>query len=226
MYKSNAAIAAGQDNDMPTSNQNIIHSLSHVSTDSPIRSDMPSESDFENSGENGRSLKSCLDILRRLQHAANLSESEVIDLLRLHSEINNTLRAGDVLRTSNNPTGDYAEYLAKQRMGLDLEPPNQRGYDAVDACGFRYQIKGRRITPHNPAMQFGVVRNVDGHPFDFLIGIILNEEWSVRRAIKLTRDTFLQLAHFNEHVNGYILVWNDDMFGRPGVENITHLFVL
>ncbi|HRH80091.1 MAG TPA: ADP-ribosylglycohydrolase family protein [Thiobacillaceae bacterium] len=226
MYKSNAAIAGGQDGEMLTPNHNIIHRFSHVSTERSKRSDMPTYPDSNDRDDNEHSIESCIHLLRSIRAAGELPESVIADLLNLYSETINTLKSHHVLRTANNPTGDYAEHLAKTRMGLELEPPNQRGYDAVDACGFRYQIKGRRITPHNPAMQFGVVRNIDGHPFDFLVGVILNEDWSVRRAIKLTRNAFLEFAPFNNHQNGHILVWNDHNFGRLGVEDVTHLFVL
>jgi len=40
-------------------------------------------------------------------------------------------------------TGELAEYLAAQALGLTLAPARAPGYDAVDTAGRKLQIKGR-----------------------------------------------------------------------------------
>ena len=43
-----------------------------------------------------------------------------IELLSLHSEILTQLRFRGVIRTKNNPVGDYAEWLVSNALGMTL----------------------------------------------------------------------------------------------------------
>jgi hypothetical protein len=66
----------------------------------------------------------------------------VTDLLAAHCAILDELRTRNILRSKNNPTGDYAEWLVPTKLGLRLENNSAKGWDATDAAGVRYQIKG------------------------------------------------------------------------------------
>jgi hypothetical protein len=77
-----------------------------------------------------------------------------------HVEILDELRSRKVVRTSNSPVGDYAEWLVARRMGLKLMTSSMAGYDAFDDQGIRYQIKCRRITRKKKAFQLGAIRNL------------------------------------------------------------------
>lgn len=55
------------------------------------------------------------------------------------------LCARGITRTSNNPTGDLAEYLFCRTFGWKQVDNSKANIDAVDSAGLRYQIKGRRI---------------------------------------------------------------------------------
>ena len=67
------------------------------------------------------------------------------DLLGLHAGIMDGLRRRGVARSANNPTGSLAEFLFCRAFLWEQADNSQRGYDAVDGSGKRYQIKGRRL---------------------------------------------------------------------------------
>src|SRR5947209_7395503 len=91
----------------------------------------------------------------------DLTALTVPDLLGLYVSVLAELRRRKVVRTSNNPVGDYAEWLVADRLNLALTNNSNAGYDAVDVNGLRYQIKSRRLTPENPSTQLGAIRDLD-----------------------------------------------------------------
>ena len=54
-----------------------------------------------------------------------------------------------VIRTANNPIGDYGEYYVATKYGLKLGVNSQRDYDATDKKNKKYQIKARLIKDKN-----------------------------------------------------------------------------
>ena len=101
----------------------------------------------------------------------NIKKLNIRELLELYSSIMKELMGRKIIRTSNNPVADIAEYLVSQKMHLELAINSMPGYDALDKKGARYQIKSRRITTHNKSRQLGVIRNLDQNKFDFLVGV-------------------------------------------------------
>ena len=76
-----------------------------------------------------------------------------IELLRLHARIVEELRDRAIARTSNNPTGDLAEYLFCKAFDWRPTENSKAHIDATAADGTRFQIKGRRITRHSESRQ-------------------------------------------------------------------------
>ena len=52
----------------------------------------------------------------------------------------------------------------------------------VIRAGRKFEIKGRRPTPENSSRQLSALRDLDEKPFNFLVGILFDEDFSVRRA--------------------------------------------
>lgn len=144
------------------------------------------------------------------------------ELLATHSAVLNELQHRNVIRSKNNPTGDYAEWLVSTKLGFTLESNSAKGFDATDLQGRRYQIKGRRVTPENKSTQLGVIRNLDGKDFDFLVGVIFDETWQVCYAAKIPYQTVHLLATFRPHINGHIMHLRATIFDMPDVEDISH----
>ena len=61
----------------------------------------------------------------------------------------------------------------------------------MDSNGRRYEIKGRRITRHNSSTQMSVIRQLDACRFDFLVGVLFEEDFSVRRACVVPHNVVL-----------------------------------
>lgn len=112
----------------------------------------------------------------------DLESLSSVELLRLFARVMTELRSRGVVRGANNPVADYAEGLVAAALGLSLVAKSSTGHDAVDADGRRYEIKGRRPTKENPSAQSRVVRGLDAKHFDFLVGVVFNEDFSVSRA--------------------------------------------
>lgn len=153
--------------------------------------------------------------------ADNLSKHSVPQLLALHSEVLTELRTRGICRSANNPTGDYCEWLVAASLGLTLADNSSKGFDAVDADGLRYQIKGRRRAPGSRGTQLSAIRSMDVRSFDVLIAVMLSADWSVQMAFKIPHDLVKALATFKPHVNGHVLHLRPALKQQPGVEDIT-----
>lgn len=95
-------------------------------------------------------------------------------LLVLHSELADELRARGITRSSNNPTGDLAEYLFCRAFIWEQADNSERNVDAVGPDGTRYQIKGRRIKRFKKSRQLSAIRDMAGSHFDFIAGVLFN----------------------------------------------------
>ena len=102
------------------------------------------------------------------------------DLLGLHAGIMDELRRRGVARSANNPTGSLAEFLFCRAFSWEQADNSQRGYDAVDGNGKRYQIKGRRLHRYNRSRQLSAIRDVEG--FDALAAVLFDHQYRVSRA--------------------------------------------
>lgn len=153
-----------------------------------------------------------------------IEKMSVPDLLQTYALVLEELRARGIVRTSNNPIGDYAEWLVAKQLGLELSANSTASYDATDNKGIRYQIKSRRVTSRNPSTQLGAIRNLVKHGFDFLIAIIFNERFEVQIVVSIPYETVQQYAKFKDHVNGHILMLRGGILLDPNTKNLTNLF--
>lgn len=133
------------------------------------------------------------------------------ELLATYSELMEELRRRQVVRTSNNPAADYAEKIAMQRLTLIQVGKEQKGFDAVDAQGCKYQIKGRRLTRHNSSRQLSVIRNLNEHLFDYLVAVIFDEVFAVQEIWKIPHRFIVDHSTFSQHQNGHILFADPDV---------------
>ena len=132
----------------------------------------------------------------------NLTEKE---LLQHQAEILNELTQRGVIRTQNNPLGDYTEWLVANALGLELQPNARAGYDGLREDGARFQIKGRRITPANRSRQLSTIRNFEEGNFEYLAAVVYNEHFDVIEALLIPHEVVGEYAQYREYVNGHIL---------------------
>lgn len=130
----------------------------------------------------------------------------LVELLQINTQSIRELRKRKVVRTWNAPVADYAEWLVANKLNLTLETNSRKGYDAIDDCGVRYQIKSRHLSTENGSRQLSVIRNLDREEFDFLIAVIFNPDFSINQAVKILNSDIGKFSTYNPHQNGNILI--------------------
>ena len=113
-----------------------------------------------------------------------------VELLEAHGEIIDELVHRKVVRTHNNPIGDYTEWLVCNSLGLQVQGNSKSSFDAIDSQGIRYQIKGRREAKNR--VQFSTIRNYDAHGFDFMVAVAFDPDYSIRFAVKIPHELIPQ----------------------------------
>ena len=63
-----------------------------------------------------------------------------------------------------------------------LNTSSTAGYDGIDPQGQKIEVKCRRLTRYNNSHQLSAIRNLEKAHFDFLAGVLFNEDFSVMRA--------------------------------------------
>jgi hypothetical protein len=154
-----------------------------------------------------------------------LPEASASELFALFDSVLCELRQRGLVRSSNNPAADYAEWLACKALGLSLQPKSTRGFDATCPNGVRYEVKSRRRTPQNQSVQLGHIRGLTERQFDFLIGVIFKPDFSVDYAAKIPYDIVQAKATFSEHANASILQFKQELLTLRGVVDLTKEFV-
>ncbi|MFC4348869.1 hypothetical protein ACFO5Q_13530 [Kordiimonas lipolytica] len=151
----------------------------------------------------------------------DLSQLPASNLLTLHAQITEELRRREILRSSNNPVGDLAEFLFVNAFGWSQAPNSQKAIDAFDAKDRTFQIKGRRPTRHNKSRQLSFIRELDKKHFDCLAGVIFREDYSVFRAALIPYDVVIAHSRYSSHANGWLFQLKDDIWDIPSVEDVT-----
>lgn len=151
----------------------------------------------------------------------DLESLSPIELLKLHAEIAEELRRREILRSSNNPTGDLAEYLFCRAFGWKRFGNSESSVDAEGDDGTRYQIKGRRLTRHSQSRQLSAIREMKGERFDFLAGLLFSEDYSVLKAALIPHSIVLAGATFVERTNSHRFLLRDNVWDMPGVHDVT-----
>lgn len=142
-------------------------------------------------------------------------------LLVLHSELADELRTRGITRSSNSPTGDLAEYLFCRAFGWKQADNSRANVDAIGPDGMRYQIKGRRTTRFNKSRQVSAIRDMAGSHFDYLAGVLFNEDYTVLRAALIPHAVALAKATYVAHTNSHRFVLRDDIWNARDVRDVT-----
>ena len=145
-----------------------------------------------------------------------------VELLQIHGSVIDELIRRKVVRTRNNPIGDYTEWLVCDRLRLEIQSNSRAAFDAIDNVGVRYQIKGRRSDDNR--VQFSAIRNLDQQGFDYVIAIVYDHDYSIRFALRLTHAAVAELSTYRKHVNAHILILNEAAIDCDGVEDISGEF--
>ena len=152
----------------------------------------------------------------------DFSNATLRELLTLYSRTMEQLREREIVRSGNNPVADYCESLVVKALNLTRKERSNKGCDAVDdAARKRYEIKCRRITKYNPSTLLSPFRDLDSCHFDYLVGVLFDEDFTVTRACRVPHKVVLDSAVYREHVHGWLLHLNPRLWDKPGVRDIT-----
>jgi hypothetical protein len=151
----------------------------------------------------------------------DLVDLKTIELLRLYTDLLKELTNRGIVRSTNNPVAGVAEYLVVRALGLERAPQSTKGYNAVDDEKLKYEIKSRRLTEKNPSRMLSAIRECESGHFDFLVGVLFNEDFSLYKACLIPHPIVLKEARFRDHVNAHILELDDVLWSRKGVVDIT-----
>jgi hypothetical protein len=155
------------------------------------------------------------------QIVLDLQGFSALDLLRLQAEAVIELRRRKVVRSSNNPVADYAEGLAARALGFDLATRSTTGHDGVDKSGVRYEVKARRPTSTNASTKLSFMRGLDVGHFDYLVGILFHEDFSIARAALIPLQIVREIAKYRDSMNAWDMHLRDSVWGLNGVDDIT-----
>jgi len=153
----------------------------------------------------------------------HLSRLSVTELLQTHAAVIDELRRRRVVRSKNNPVGDYTEWLVSNKLDLQLVAKSTAGYDAIDDNLVRYQIKGRRVTPGNKSRQLSAIRNLANRDFDFLIAVLFDENFHLLAAAKIPHNVVGEYAKYRSHTNAHILHLQESVLADERVEGLIAL---
>ena len=155
--------------------------------------------------------------------STDLHSAKPEDLLALFARIVDELLRQGVVRSTNNPVADYSEYLTTRAFGLTLVANSSIGFDAIGDDDVRYQVKARRLTVRNGSRQLGFIRGLEKEedPFDVLVGILFNDDFTVMRAALVPMEVVRARVARIDYVNAWRLVLTDAVWLAPGVEDVT-----
>lgn len=111
----------------------------------------------------------------------NLDDAELVETLRqLAQEWKRRFRR----RLGMTP--ELAEFYACQKLDLTRMPPENRGFDAIDQSGRRYQIKGRAPDRGDTVNPNGTVGRFVNFDFDYALLVILGGDLRCREIWRAT----------------------------------------
>ncbi len=108
----------------------------------------------------------------------NLDDLTTLELLALSRASHRELRRRGVIRSNNEPTGDYTELLVQRATGGELAMASQKSWDILTVEGARIQVKSRIITDrrNNSERQLSTIRSWD---FDAAVIVLFDNDFRV-----------------------------------------------
>jgi hypothetical protein len=153
----------------------------------------------------------------------DLLNLKTAELLRLYADLLNELLHRGIVRSKNNPVAGVGEYLVVNALELKRVPQSTKGYNATDKQNRKYEIKSRRLTQDNPSRMLSAIRECEAAHFDFLTGVLFNEDFSLHKACLIPHRVVLKKAKFRKHDNAHVLELDDLLWHYEGVVDLTKM---
>ena len=143
-----------------------------------------------------------------------------LQILGLFADIIEELRDREITRSNNNPVADYAEHLVCNALSLAPAPKSAKGFDAIGRDGKKYEIKSRRKSVRSNPTRFSAIRDLQNGHFDFLVAVLFEHDFTVKRAMLIPYNSVFALAFHQKHVNGWILAIRDTTWSAEGAVDV------
>ena len=145
--------------------------------------------------------------------SVRVEDLSVFDLMRLHRQTLYELLRRGVVRSLNQPQGDWAETLVKVAYDGQLAPRSEKGYDVLTPDGNRLQVKARVLDHRNVGSN--TTSYFRSWEFDAMVIVLLDpNDLSVGRAVELPLEAAHDNARYVSHVNGYVLTPNEALMSQ------------
>lgn len=120
--------------------------------------------------------------------------SEVKKLLIEYRDIINKLRSMGILKTTK-VVSDYGEYIASKKLNLKrATSSSNKGFDATDEQGKKYEIKTRKATDWNKPTIFPI-NEEQLKSADFIIYVEFDDDWNLVKLLKIPTSE----VQYNKH---------------------------
>jgi len=144
-------------------------------------------------------------------------------LLQLWARVMAELREREVIRSSNNPVGDYCELVVAAHFGVKPIAGSNRDYDLIRDGDIRVQVKGRRVISKSPRIgHWSAMRGVDEHGFDEVVAVALNEDFSLLGAWTVPWEAAKRLQKENKRLQAHVRPYNKEFREDPDVSALEH----
>lgn len=153
--------------------------------------------------------------------SAELASLTDADVLKKYAEVMQEIKRRGLSKGMNNPIADYAELLVATALKAERMPQSNTGFDLKGLGDIRYEVKARRLASPKGSRQLSAIRNLKDRHFDFLVGVLFNQDFTVYRAAIVPWEIVRDKATFKPHTNGWNFHLRDDVWGLPGVKNLT-----
>ena len=133
-----------------------------------------------------------------------MNSGEIIKLLNKYTDIIEKLREAGVIRTGK-VVGDYGEYVASKRLNIKLVGNSvNKGYDAIDRNGKKYEIKTRKAVTWNRPNVFPInLKQL--RVIDFLIYVEFDNDWSLVKLLKIPKEAIKANQYNRVYVSGELI---------------------
>lgn len=113
-----------------------------------------------------------------------MGDKEVEELLFRYRDIVTKLRKLGVTR-SGRVVSDYGEYVVCKKLGLKRADSSvNKGYDAIDDKGLKYEIKSRKATAWNKPTLFKITEKQLENS-NFVVVIEFDNDWNIVKLLKI-----------------------------------------
>lgn len=152
--------------------------------------------------------------------SAELASLSDAALLKRYAEVMQEILRRGLSKGMNNPIGDYAERLVAQALKADTMTQSNTGFDLRGPGDIRYEVKARRMNAARSSRQLSALRNLKDRHFDFLVGVLFNEDFTVYRAAIIPWEIVRDNAVFRPHTNAWVFHLRDSVWSLPGVKDL------